>query len=141
MLGIDWDNVSSQPNQSIQHFNKMAFSQTLINTSNTNVEYQEQFRNQQELNRQRQIDLFFDNLTEKYLGYLMNCLSRSAEVGKREAFINFQKNDFRINMRNTGNPKWVCKTWLERLSSPGGPLECIRYDVWGNAKFTTKFSW
>ena len=141
MLDINWDNVASQPNQSIKHLNKMTFVQTLIDTSNANIEYLEQFRNQQEMDRQRQIDTFFDNLTNQHLGYLMNCLKRASSMGKKEAFINFPRDDFRINIRNTGNPKWVCGMWLQRLTATGGPLEGIRYDVWGNAKFTTKFSW
>tara|TARA_B100001094_G_scaffold271458_1_gene276761 strand:- start:3378 stop:3686 length:309 start_codon:yes stop_codon:yes gene_type:complete len=102
----------------------MTFIQTLIDNSD-----------------QRQLDVFFESLTEKYICYVMNCLKRASSIGKKEAFINFPINDFRINIRNTGDPKWACTKWLERLSSDGYQLQGVRYDVWGNTKFTTKFSW
>ena len=119
----------------------MSFVQELVSISMQNRAAWQTQENERISVRNQRIQTFFDNLSEKHLTILLTKLTRAANQGKREAFINFPRDDFRMNIPGTGDTRYACNTWLETLSAEGGQLDGIRFDVWGNAKFTTKFSW
>lgn len=119
----------------------MSFVRYLNNTSNDNRDNWRRFSSQPEMDRETQLDALFNDLTTKHYGYLLNCLDRASTIGKREAFVNFPIDDFTVTITNTGNPKWVCKKWLKKLVKDDDSLTGIRYNVWGNDDFTTKFFW
>ena len=119
----------------------MSFVQELVTTSMQNRAAWQIQENQRISNRNQRIRDFYDNLSEKHLTVLLTKLNRAAIQGKREAFINFDREDFRMNIPGTGDTRYACNMWLSELAAEGGQLDGIRFDVWGNAKFTTKFSW
>tara|TARA_E500000178_G_C16670071_1_gene594632 strand:+ start:75 stop:485 length:411 start_codon:yes stop_codon:yes gene_type:complete len=87
-------------------------------------------------------------LTSKYLDNIKKSMMYNAELGKFELFYNFDKNDFKANFPGLGTPKQICIYWLNCLTIDDHKfldgqmsLKGINFDVWGNKKFTTKFSW
>ena len=115
----------------------MSFVRHLNNTSNDN----RMLSNETEMDRQLQLNALFDHLTSKNHCYLLECLDQAATNGKREAFVNFPIDDFTVTIENTGCAKCVCKMWLKKLVKDNSSLTGIRYNVWGNDDFTTKFFW
>lgn len=102
----------------------------------------------------------FHMLTNKYHKTLVTGIVNASNKGKREKFINFDRNDFKANCHGLGYPQEVMENWLKEMSSPNSiylPIsendddwwkqgekmhfEGIQFEVWNNKAFTTKFTW
>ena len=97
----------------------------------------------------------YKKLTEKYHSIIKNGIISAAKQGKREKYINFDKNDFKANFPGLGYPKDIQENWLEDvITNPSSDflprhydtdmpehLNGLIYEIWNNKKFTTKFSW
>ncbi len=80
----------------------------------------------------------------------------AAQRGSKEKFMNFEKNDFKANCEGLGFPKDVQRLWLEEvilnkdedkflpvdeITGERDHLHGINFEIWNNAKFTTRFHW
>ena len=98
-------------------------------------------------------DALMIKLTDLYHNKLMKSISRAASNGTRTKYINFVYDDFKANVHGMGKPSEIQSMWLSEMSNPdskylkkddGDDLECLeglRWNIWGNAKFTTVFEW
>ena len=97
----------------------------------------------------------FKLLTEKYHSIIKNEITFAAHNGKREKYINFDKNDFKVNFPTLGYPKDIQKEWLDEvITNPASDLlprtydndmpehfYGLNYEIWNNRNFTTRFTW
>tara|TARA_Y100000992_G_C21272951_1_gene497984 strand:- start:1448 stop:1861 length:414 start_codon:yes stop_codon:yes gene_type:complete len=97
----------------------------------------------------------FKFLTDKYHKLIKDGITDSANKGKREKYINFDRNDFKANFPSLGYPNEVQKRWLEQvITNPSSSilpmnesndipdhLNGLHYEIWNNKAFTTYFSW
>ena len=101
-------------------------------------------------------DELFKFLTSKYHAKIKRGITSAASNGLSEKFMNFEKNDFKANCQGLGFPKDVQRLWLSEVilnkdekkylpidETTGKPdhLHGINFEVWNNAKFTTRFHW
>ena len=101
-------------------------------------------------------DELFDFLTNKYHAKIKRSIMGAAQRGSKEKFMNFEKNDFKANCEGLGFPKDVQRLWLEEvilnkeedkflpvdeITGERDHLHGINFEIWNNAKFTTRFHW
>jgi hypothetical protein len=72
---------------------------------------------------------------KKYSFDIFNACEYRAGLGMRDAFINFQRQDFE---RGLGKPTDLCKEFLDNIRELRG-MKTV--EVWGNKAFTVRFSW
>lgn len=79
----------------------------------------------------REKELMFA-LTHKYHPLVKNALWNSALIaGKREKYMNFDREDFKANFPGLGTPRDVCQRWLSemtKIDSPYLPIKPPEYD-------------
>ena len=96
-------------------------------------------------------------LTDKYHKDLNYKINYKSKQGIRELYYNFNRDDFKFNLPETGNPAKMCAVWLKHICTPQSMYLCTNYkdgvftyrdhfqglyfDVWNNAKFTVHFTW
>ena len=102
-------------------------------------------------------------LTEKYHGKVKEAIERASKRGLREKYMNFCYDDFKANCPGLGKPKDIQIMWLKEMCDPKSFMvpvrearegeegdddgmikdhfEGLEFDVWGNASFTTHFTW
>jgi hypothetical protein len=134
--------------------NSCTFIEQLIEISNkknnTNI-------NKKNFNIKKNIreEELFKFLTNKYHKLIKDGITDSANKGKREKYINFDRNDFKANFPSLGYPNEVQKRWLEQvITNPSSSilpmnesndipdhLNGLNYEIWNNKAFTTHFSW
>ncbi len=62
------------------------------------------------------------NLTKKYHSLVKKALWDSALIaGKREKYMNFEREDFKANFPGLGTPKDVCQRWLSEMTKINSP--------------------
>ena len=96
----------------------------------------------------------FQFLTTKYYWDLRNSIEHASKQGKREKYINFDRNDFKANFPGLGTPIEFQNAWLEELSDPDSQyilvntlteqkdhFQGLEWDIWNNGAFTTHFTW
>lgn len=98
-------------------------------------------------------DALMIKLTDLYHNKLIKSISRAASNGIRTKYINFVYEDFKANVHGMGKPSEIQSMWLSEMCNPdskylkvadGDDLECLKglkWNIWGNAKFTTVFEW
>lgn len=92
-------------------------------------------------------------LTAKYHTTIKRGIENAAKQGKRERYINFDREDFKANCDNLGYPNQFQKLWLAEMCNQDSKylprdeegvnihFSGIKYDIWNNAAFTTVFKW
>ena len=92
-------------------------------------------------------------LTDKYHKSILIGIQNASKQGKREKYINFDREDFKANCKGLGFPKQVEMMWLEEMCTSESSylpedddgnkkhFKGIKYNIWNNAKFTTHFTW
>lgn len=95
----------------------------------------------------------FEFLNDKYFDMIQRKIMNFSKKGKREAYINFDYEDFKANCRGLGNPKQFQRLWINSITNPNSSylptdedgktkcLEGLHADIWGNGAFTTHFTW
>jgi len=97
----------------------------------------------------------YKELTDKYHKIIKNGIVSAAKKGKREKYINFDRNDFKANCPGLGYPKDMQQNWLDEvITNPSSDflpryydtdmpehLNGLNYEIWNNKNFTTKFTW
>lgn len=101
-------------------------------------------------------DELFDFLTKKYHAKIKRSIMSAAQRGSKEKFMNFEKDDFKANCEGLGFPKDVQRLWLkevilnkdedkylpvDEITGMRDHLHGINFEIWNNAKFTTRFHW
>jgi len=101
-------------------------------------------------------DELFDFLTKKYHAKIKRSIMSAAQRGSKEKFMNFEKDDFKANCEGLGFPKDVQRLWLkevilnkdedkflsvDEITGERDHLNGINFEIWNNAKFTTRFHW
>lgn len=100
-------------------------------------------------------EAMYKKLTDKYHPIIKNSIMSAAKQGKREKYINFDRNDFKANFPGLGYPKDIQENWLDDvITNPASDflprhydtdmpehLNGLIYEIWNNKNFTTKFSW
>ena len=99
-------------------------------------------------------DILMVKLTLLYHEKLVSSISRAALNGYSNKYINFKYEDFKANYPGLGRPSIIQDMWLKEMSKPDSKylktadgdedLQCIegiKWDIWGNQKFTTVFKW
>ena len=96
-------------------------------------------------------------LTDKYHKDLNYKINYKSKQGIRELYYNFNRDDFKFNLPETGNPAKMCAVWLKHICTPQSMYLCTNYkdgeftyrdhfhglhfDVWNNKAFTVHFTW
>lgn len=95
----------------------------------------------------------FKMLNEKYFNMIERKIKNMSTKGKREAYINFERDDFKANCDGLGNPKEFQRLWINEITNPisiylpkdeNGNTKCLEgldANIWGNGAFTTHFTW
>jgi hypothetical protein len=95
----------------------------------------------------------FKFLNEKYFDMIERKIINMSAKGRREAYINFDWDDFKANCNGLGNPKQFQRIWIDEITNPDsiylpkdeeGNTKCLaglHADIWGNGAFTTHFTW
>lgn len=101
-------------------------------------------------------DKLYEFLTSKYHAKIKRAIENAAKRGLSEKFINFEKDDFKANCEGLGYPSDVQRLWLKEVilnkdenkylpidetTSTREHMHGINFDIWNNAKFTTRFYW
>lgn len=101
-------------------------------------------------------DELFKFLTNKYHAKIKRSIMSAAQRGSKEKFMNFEKDDFKANCEGLGFPKDVQRLWLkevilnkdenkflpvDEMTGMREHLSGINFEIWNNAKFTTRFYW
>ena len=100
------------------------------------------------------IDERFIFLTKKYYNAIGLEIYRTATTGRTEKYMNFEREDFKVNFPGLGNPAAFQQLWLEEICNPDSKyiptnpetnekihFKGLEFDVWNNRAFTTVFSW
>ena len=139
--------------------NKKTFIEELINIYNNN---KKKIDNRIKISKE-EFDILKNNkeeeifkfLTNKYHKIIKDSITYSANKGKREKYINFDRNDFKANFPSLGYPNEIQKRWLDNvITNPSSHilpmnesndipdhLNGLSYEIWNNASFTTYFTW
>jgi len=96
----------------------------------------------------------FKALTAKYHSSIKTGIEHAAKRGKREKYINFDRDDFKANCVGLGFPQEFQDMWLKEMCNPKSEylptnddtgekihFEGISYNIWNNRNFTTVFKW
>jgi len=92
-------------------------------------------------------------LTELYHEKLVKAITQASSKGERVKYMNFTYEDFKANLHGIGKPSDVQSVWLSEMSNSESKylkkddcedlvcLEGLKWNIWGNRKFTTLFEW
>lgn len=118
------------------------------------AEEKEAARKEKEKIRRKQFrDQLMQTLTDKYHKSILIGIQNASKQGKREKYINFDREDFKANCKGLGFPKQIEIMWLEEMCNPDSSylpedddgnkkhFKGINYNIWNNGKFTTHFTW
>jgi len=103
---------------------------------------------------ERKEELFFF-LTAKYHNLIKEAITHAAKNGKREKYMNFKKDDFKADFPTLGYPREIQEAWLsEVITNPASiylprtvdddmpeHMYGLKYEIWNNKNFTTRFFW
>ena len=106
--------------------------------------------------KEKRLDEMMEKLMAKYHPLLKKGLEQAAHNGRREKYMNFERDDFKANFPTLGTPaemasKWLCEVITEDskyLPFKEGSddkerdhFKGLTFDVWNNAAFTVKLTW
>lgn len=130
----------------------MSFVENLIKTSTErNVDFNE--RKKECLNE------IMRSLTLKYHGMMKDALSKAADMGRRDKYINFNRSDFITDFPSLRDAYKVAHVWMKEMVNPDSVylpenndgekehFNGLRYEVWNNKvggkndMFTIHFKW
>ena len=131
--------------------NRTTFIEELINISNKKKSINQDF----ETKKNAREEELFKFLTNKYHKLIKDGITHSANKGKREKYINFNRDDFKANFPSLGYPNDIQKRWLDQvITNPASTilpmnesndipdhLNGLHYEIWNNKAFTTYFTW
>ena len=93
-------------------------------------------------------------LTLTYHQSLKCAIEEAAKMGKREKYMNFNRDACKANFPTLGTPCQVLNRWLDHMVNPESEfvpekegvsekdhLVGLSYDVWNNGAFTVHFTW
>ena len=138
----------------------MSFITVLVETSTerakvVDVERLEKKKRFEEAKAKR-LDEMMTKLTEKYHPLLKEGLEQAAHGGRREKYMNFERDDFKANFPTLGTPAEMAGKWLEEVVTEDSKylpikegsdnqerehFKGLKFDVWNNGAFTIHFTW
>jgi len=103
----------------------------------------------QEIERKEKEAELMKSLTTKYYSDIKKGIQYAASKGKREKYMNFDRNLFTGDFEDCGKPRDVMVRWLGHMTSTDSEqdpsvkdhLHGLKYSIWNNGKFTVVFSW
>jgi len=139
----------------------MSFINTLVQTSTERAKVVElesgEKRKRFEEAKEKRLDEIMTMLTDKYHTLLKKGLEQAAHAGRREKYMNFDRDDFKANFPTLGTPVDMASSWLcemikedskflplKDIESGDGEREHFKgleFDIWNNGAFTIKFTW
>ncbi len=95
------------------------------------------------------------SLTAQYYSDIKKGIQYAASKGKREKYMNFDRQLFNGDFEDCGKPRDVMVRWLGHMTSTDSEylrqseddpsvkdhLHGLKYNIWNNSKFTVVFSW
>ena len=144
----------------VSHSKNMSFITTLVETSTERSKVVDEERAEKQKRfeeaRDKRLDDMMVKLTEKYHHLLKKGLEQAAHGGRREKYMNFERDDFKANFPTLGTPadmasRWLCEVVTEDskyLPFKEGSddkerehFKGLQFDVWNNGAFTIHFTW
>lgn len=136
----------------------MTFINSLIETSaeRSKIVEEEQSEKQKrfEESKAKRVDEIMTRLTEKYHPLLKKGLTQAAHAGRREKYMNFERDDFKANFPTLGTPGEMAVRWLQEMVKEDSKylpfrdgtedrehFKGLEFDVWNNAAFTIHLKW
>ena len=136
----------------------MSFINTLIETSaeRSKIVEEEQSEKQKrfEESKAKRVDEIMTRLTEKYHPLLKKGLNQAAHAGRREKYMNFERDDFKANFPTLGTPGEMAVRWLQEMVKEDSKylpfregtedrehFKGLEFDVWKNKAFTIHLKW
>ena len=136
----------------------MSFINSLIETSaeRSKIVEEEQSEKQKrfEESKAKRVDEIMTRLTEKYHPLLKKGLTQAAHAGRREKYMNFERDDFKANFPTLGTPGEMAVRWLQEMVKEDSKylpfregtedrdhFKGLEFDVWNNAAFTIHLKW
>ena len=138
----------------------MSFITTLVETSTERSKVVDEERAEKQKRfleaKEKRLDEMLVKLTDKYHPLLKNGLEQAAHGGRREKYMNFERDDFKANFPTLGTPaemasRWLCEVVTEDSKylpfKEGGDdkerehFKGLQFDVWNNRAFTIHFTW
>ncbi len=121
------------------------------------VQKQEKESEEKQKEVERAVEYFYNmsNLTVKYYPMVCEAIQRASSNGKRELYMNFDRQDFGFSQigKLKNRPASVCCAWIRdmqqecpvyvpaSLNGEFRSLKGIKWDVWNNQLFTVHFTW
>lgn len=136
----------------------MSFINSLIDTSaeRSKIVEEEQSEKQKhfEESKSKRLDEIMTRLTEKYHPLLKKGLSQAAHAGRREKYMNFERDDFKANFPTLGTPVEMAVRWIQEMVKEDSKylpfregtedrehFKGLEFDVWNNKAFTIHLKW
>ena len=136
----------------------MSFINSLIETSaeRSKIVEEEQSEKQKrfEESKAKRVDEIMTRLTEKYHPLLKKGLTQAAHAGRREKYMNFERDDFKANFPTLGTPGEMAVRWLQEMVKEDSKylpfregtedrehFKGLEFDVWNNKVFTIHLKW
>ena len=140
----------------------MTFINALIETSTDRskiveeeqIELATEKKKRFEESKSKRIDEILTRLTEKYHPLLKKGLNQAAHVGRREKYMNFERDDFKANFPTLGTPGNMALRWLQEMVKEDSPylpfkeeseerehFKGLEFDIWNNKAFTIHLKW
>lgn len=136
----------------------MSFINNLIETSaeRSKIVEEEQSEKQKrfEESKAKRLDEIMTRLTEKYHPLLKKGLNQAAHAGRREKYMNFERDDFKANFPTLGTPGEMAMRWLQEMVKEDSKylpfregtedrehFKGLEFDVWNNKAFTIHLKW
>ena len=136
----------------------MSFINSLIETSaeRSKIVEEEQSEKQKrfEESKAKRVDEIMTRLTEKYHPLLKKGLNQAAHAGRREKYMNFERDDFKANFPTLGTPGEMAVRWLQEMVKEDSKylpfregtedrehFKGLEFDVWNNKAFTIHLKW
>ena len=93
----------------------------------------------QDVTLSKKDDALLTKLANTYSSTICTTCAKKANMGRREAHINFKKEDF-ADVKSC-DARQAIKLLLDKMTTSGEKLEGIYYEIWNNEKLTVHFSW
>ena len=136
----------------------MSFINSLIDTSTERSTIVEELAAEKkkrfEESKSKRIDEILTRLTEKYHPLLKKGLNQAAHAGRREKYMNFERDDFKANFPTLGTPGNIALRWLQEMIKEASPylpfkgeseerehFKGLEFDIWNNKAFTIHLKW
>ena len=132
----------------------MSFIQSCIEKAEIKQNYDVMAQYEAQQHRIQVFDDKMHTITDMYYNPLKDAILYKSERGIQELYFNFGYDYFKFNIHNTGNPRKMCSIWISEMTNPESKylidnetgikrqhLQGLKWNVWGNGSFTTRFTW